>query len=1595
MSNEESLFATMSAWPWHLSLLAIILGVVLVFVVLFIVLRLGLGLWGRYRKQREVRSLHQDLMIWSRLSALVRGGKAADQAKSALSVKLQLIERALTQGLKHVEQHRYLGKNQPWVLLLGEPNAGKSSLIRNSALDWHYMRAAAPKSDAAAVSDAASSTELPLQFVVGPKAVIIEVKGQIFFDAWANGSGAEFAHIIKLLRATKRRRTLPIHEIMLCIPADALLADRAEIAQRKASLIADELLRLTAQLKMYLPVTVMVTKLDEVLGLREYAAAMGDKMSQQALGLSLSPGEYYEPERLHQFFVTTTERLHEGTLDLMLSPEVLALNTQGRSRLDQTALIYLFAQNFAALEPQLALYLNTIFGHSSNAQQHYITLKGVYFSSAQDQGVCFNASFAQLSHKAIDDALYFDPKAASTAAPTSAAAPDSTVPGTSPAPGALNRAHLAPSAGSQPYFIKDALLRCLAPQVISAAHYNRAGRWRQQLPWLSGAAVCTVLTLIALYGAIWQAPRLSRVLQDDVLYYQSLAHLLAQNDIDHAVLFDLDEQGAPKTYFEQPMPNMTAWTRLNFLSQAQLRLHMNEDLPWHFAPWVRLFFSGARTAMPERYFIYDQIQTQMAYLPLVRTLERHLEHNLNQPYTLSKRNALFALLEIASFHELNADARHNQAYNADIMASFLAYLYPQLGTNLTRKLSYFLPEYDYHAQATNDTIVLDVFYQQLCEQSITDFLTQWQALYNYPESTYQQFKQQLKLLAQAEYLRQELSRLKHAPVASAQLSAFNRTVRAWRQELLATTQAIDPQFLPHTVTTLEQQLSSTAPQSTAQPAAIPHAAPADRTQANATQSGQQANATQPGQQPSTTAAVSLALGQQLKQAYEDYQAQLNSDFTQLEPLRSALHQTNRVAQPDANLPELKEQISTQLQHDFAQVDDLLKQVFTGPLLSAVVVTQDSAEPHPFEYEVLAQLGQLITIPENESEIVDVPSALSALKSLDQTYHQQLQALTALLKQYEPSYIAQSTQELWPKLLDYQYQEAQIDLYQRLLALYPDSAKAQTQLADLSLAIGRFPLQEVLAAHQLDSDYLNLMGQVNLRSEFNPHGFAALVEPLVYLHQKLQPKENAQGTAHAQAPAPTQVATLAPSGAATSTGADSPDFSADFLRSNMQLRSLWQALQSYTQAYLNYWARLADSVEFSAQSYYEFHLATQQFKAYELNAQLQKLYELSVESLEQIPPELLNEAQTQRHTQALTLLEQRLSCFSLDFNDQCAGTINTWSLLPASALQATKQVNNLLSSGQGEHLFAPESPESASYLPWWDHFTRLGRDLLQSNVYEESDLTINALLTRLNAFPLAADGLTTEALSRSELKNLYQQFKLLGLEQITAPQEAIPNAAEQALLSLNPATSPAPAQHLETLNLNSEKLKALSQIGSLLSALVAEPQLKMQITLLDGATQQELKQRLGLISPLALLRYRYLSLEQHNTLSTPQRLVPTQGTPSTAADAANADAHTGAALWTTSLDSTDFALHFYRYLGQKEPTISLNFTDIYPLLQLYTQEDGFFDRTQGCHYIPLYVNDPKLGTSIYFVGLKALSSEQGEALPQPANWPRSETFTYFQ
>lgn len=1729
MRPDESLLATISSWPWYLSIIALLLAIVLVLVVSFIILRLGFGLWGHLRKQREVKGLHRDLMLWSRLSSLVRGGHYSEQAKHDLSNKLLLIEQTFRLGLQHVKQHHYLQNQQSWWLLVGEPQAGKSTLLQNSALDWRYAR----QDDSTA-----TGAEQPLQMVVGPHAVMVEVKGRLFFDAWAHGSGAEFAHIVKLLRRYKRGRDLPLEGIMLCIPADALLADHTELTQRKAALIADELLRLTRQLNLYLPVVVMVTKLDEVLGFREYAAAMGEKMAQQALGFAVAADATYSSATLHDFFAQTCARLQDGALSLMVSPEVLELNSQGRSRLDKSALLYLFAQNFATLEEQLQLYLNTIFRPDAPNTPHYVMLRGVYFCSACDTGVCFNADFAALSHHSIDEALYFDRTVAATTAATSsaagntvgtAAAPDSAAAssgesaasaeaatGSAAASAATpvtsaNRSSDASKAHSNSYFIKEALLRALSPTVTAQAHFNRVGRYHQQLPWVLASSVCTAMSIVAIYGAIWQAPRLQHALQDDVLYYQSLAQLFAQKVIDQAGLFYLDPNGQPQTNFERTMPHLNTWTRLNFFSQAQLRLNMDEKLPWQFYPWALLLFHGTTTTLDERYFIYNQIQTKMAYLPLVQTLESYLSHHQSEPYTLLKRNTLFAFMEIASFHELNAAARNNQAYNADIMGSFLAYLYPQLGANLERELRFFLPEYDYYAQATNDALVLNVFYQQLCESSSNDFIAQWQQLRNYPESDYQQLKAQVLSFERLEQLRQELTRLPQQlralhelPTAqqATALFTFNRHVRALQQQWQEGALHLN-RLLPQLVQTTTLQLQTEADAATKQgaTAAIASkltgksqaAAGAAKVAASAAAGGADNKAQSNGSadkaaaaSAADNAAVIAAITANFQHAYDQQQQQLQQDLEQLKYLQASLRNTrlrsdlltattldaNRssavtnqspdAAAENAYWQELQHDLKQRLQQDYEQTNARLQHVLQGPLLQSVNPAPRTTAPAPandqalsqdaiaattvsaadaasaaetqsaagtpsaalpsegaaaFDYEVLTALWQRITLPPVAPDFTTVQEAMQALLSLDRTYHQQQQSLKQLLSAYAQTPVIKANPHLWEQLLTLQYQEAQIDLYQQILAFYPDANQAQTQLADLSLAIGRYPLEELLQAQRLNPEMLLLLGQVRLREEFNPQGFTELAQPVLFLQQQAQHGDSHDPTSAPAAPATatatTASAAAAPAGTSAAEAATSDaeplvfNCSQDFLRQNGQLQSLWQALQLYARSYLSYWAHLSDSVEFSAHSYYEFHLASQQFKAYELNAQLQKLYELSLHSLEQLPQPLLSSTEQKQREQAVSALRQRLQSFSLDFNEVCASVLNAWSQLPYSALQATRQVNAMVASGQSERLFALTHSQAETYVPWWDRFSRLGRSLLQQNVHEESALTVNALLEQLDAFPLAADADSREGLSRSELTSLYQQFKLLGLEQLVQSstqnaalaqaENAAATAAAQAMAALGGnSTQPELEQRIDPMAFSASKLQALEQIGSILHTLVSEPQMKMQILLVDAAAQQVLKQRLGYDLPLALLRYRYVSLEQEQSLNANARLPSDAATGSSSSSGGSDQLKESAQRWEMPLDSSDFALHFYRYSGQETPTVSLKFTEVYPLLDLYTRGDGFYDEAQNCYYVPLYIVDPQLGTSIYFVGLHSVAGDKDsqQSLPAPDKWPQQESFRLF-
>lgn len=790
-----------------------IVGLVLALLLVLVLLRLSLAAWRRFRVHREVSSLQKDLMVRKVLSKLSRGGEEGAEAKSELSLKLALIDLTFKQGLEAIEKQRHLGRRKSWYVLLGEPSCGKSTLLEKSGCNLVNAQStvtktmagiASPGSTAGAagagagaapgvgagagtgtgagaaagggaeeaVGGAADNFEKPaLQFYVGRNQVVLDVSGRVFFDHWAGGSCAEYAHICEQIG--KKHHREPLRGIMLCIPADALLADDSRLTQKKALLMLEELWRLTNTISQYLPCYVIITKLDVVLGCREYFESLNDELKDQAVGVINPYGEQFDATVVEQFFTMMTGRIAAGAMSLFTGREVFNLSYQGRSRLDKTAGMYLFARNFERLQSNLLLYLNTIFTPQT---RNFAFFRGLFVTSAQDGGYCLDPEFARMAGQSIDDALYL----------------------------ARNFNH------ERSLFVREMLEKQIfADQVLS--HYNHRAQMQHDVPRYLTAAALGLCSAWFIYGAVVTGPHMSRLLQGEVAYYQSLSQLLEQRVIERAPLIGVSRRGAGLTMFDLAMPHNNNVSRLSFFSEVQNHLKHDFGLPLSMWPGALLSggwdFGSDRSA---RSFVYNQIQTNMVYLPLVRSTE-YAFMQYHAPFTEVSRDALFALMAIALYSDLNSKAMTNDSYYPAQARSLLAFMLPGITTNIRQELLYFIPQYDWYSKANNDAVILDENYARACRAAIRNWEYHWRNLEQYHESSYHQLSQDINRAARISSGFEELLKLFHSEmnsVTSDNLSSFNQRMQQLIDQMVADANSL--RALP-TLIWQEYQRNQTAP----------------------------------------------------------------------------------------------------------------------------------------------------------------------------------------------------------------------------------------------------------------------------------------------------------------------------------------------------------------------------------------------------------------------------------------------------------------------------------------------------------------------------------------------------------------------------------------------------------------------------------------------------------------------------------------------------------------------------------------------------------------------------------------------------------------
>ena len=112
------------------NLVLVIIFLVLLIFIFFLGIPILLKIKNLYKKNKETASLKKDLMIWSRLSNLAKGGKDSDKSiNEIIKSNITLINESFKKGLTFIKENGFSKNNMPWYIMVGEPFSGKSSLM--------------------------------------------------------------------------------------------------------------------------------------------------------------------------------------------------------------------------------------------------------------------------------------------------------------------------------------------------------------------------------------------------------------------------------------------------------------------------------------------------------------------------------------------------------------------------------------------------------------------------------------------------------------------------------------------------------------------------------------------------------------------------------------------------------------------------------------------------------------------------------------------------------------------------------------------------------------------------------------------------------------------------------------------------------------------------------------------------------------------------------------------------------------------------------------------------------------------------------------------------------------------------------------------------------------------------------------------------------------------------------------------------------------------------------------------------------------------------------------------------------------------------
>ncbi|MDY6419134.1 MAG: type VI secretion protein IcmF/TssM N-terminal domain-containing protein [Succinivibrio dextrinosolvens] len=1472
----------------------IILGII---IFIFLMIRFVFFLNRKRQKTVEVASLKKDLMIWSRLSSFVRGGKETDKAKLELNNKLVTIDSLFKDCSTILKVNRKLYRhNLTWHLIVGEPNCGKSVLLEKSGLDYNP-------------SFNEGKDKPPVKFYINSKEVVVDVSGKVFFDNWAGGSSAEWNYICSKIRKANRRK--PLESIVVTISAESLIADNKELTLKKAHLIVDELLHLAFVLRMNLPCYVVITKLDTVLGFREYFSVANDSITNQIVGYQPKVEDgFFHSDDFNISFDKLVQRLKAGAVNQLMRPDVVDLTNKNESRMPLTGNIYLFADGVSELKDNLSLYLETIFGSNSLRGRAILPFKGVFLTSAEDKGYCLSNRFAQLQNSTVDDAPIVDNNKLSSA-----------------------------------FFIKKLLSLKVFGEKKDAI-FTKRELFIRNLPFYSCCGGLILISLIYWYGTLFKAGEFEKKLEDGTFYYQELAKDIESGAVDSAQLFSVNDDGKVIRNFDIPMPNSNSISRLNFFSQAQKRLVRPVDAPWQFFPQSMVHFDWSNDSIySDNYFIYDYIQTKMAFFPVVDIVEYNMIKYGHEPYDEQKTDALFNLMDISFFNLYHKNVYRNDAYSSSIMKSFIKWILPSFTEVQSSQFEYFIPEYDYSNNTTNSAIVLDENYSIACKAGIEGLVTNWRNLGNYSRHNFIQLNSYINaandMLDSYEEL-EEIANQDYKEMEYEHVKSMVYRARAAASMYLTKSPVIDELMKYATVDT-SSSIKSTLIEQTEKVI---------------------------GEKGKTDAKSEVnPFSSRLSSAYSSYKSLLDRDFGQLKNFEKKLHilddnaggQTVHFGGVDfSSFDTVKHQALTLIDYKNEEMKKSLikinqSQLFTHDKKTKTQKKNDTDKSsendiNQYNYNLLRQIIQLskLSVVSGKMEQWTLDELDKNTTILDSEYERNIENLTSILNDHQGNELVNHWITNAKRLLAADYSLQYVDIIKQLQNLYPYDESEYKILSNLSVIIAK---DEVNRNEEMNIKYQSareVLGDFKIRDEYNPQVFFRYFEPLVFIKKAMESKSKEFV------------------------------FAKRVLASSSRLKKILNAFATYSSSYMKYWYHLPDTVHMTANSYAEFYDISSDLKAYMVNNELQRLYTDSYEIISKIDPIMLNKSDVELRNNFLTQLDSRRKFIDLDFIDICNETLTEWSLLSGDATYANNLVMQMSQKEINEKLLnLSKPPKGNAYIPWWSDFTKLGVKLLKRDASHEASLSLMQFQSELKVFPIVKDADPQERiLSKNDIKSLLVIFKSFGLSDTSSEKASDPLAAfakqNDALKKNDDLKSP--LIFSPETNRQADFKSWASSISNILGILSGSGKnMQFKIGLVDASDQSRLLTAQNINSELAIARYRYFDITVGDGKTT-QKLP------------AFVNGNKNIAISSAPIDNSEIVFRFYRFSDSADPDCQVVIDGGYPALQLYLDERGEYNEDTKSTFVPIEIVPDEGEPSVFFVSLGIVGK-----LPTPEEWPGSDNW----